>query len=182
MSITVTIAGRLTKDAELRQAGSSQVCSFSVASDTGFGDRKQTHFFNCSLWGRQGEVLAQYLRKGGAVTVVGEFSEREYNGKQYKELRAHTVDLQGSKGDNQSQGNYQNNYQQPNNQQPNSQPPQNQFSNPQAQNYAQNAVANAPQPNYQNQGNQFGSAQGFSAQPQNYAPQNQGDIDSEIPF
>ena len=99
--ITVSIAGRLTRDAELRQAGSSQVCGFSVAADTGFGDKKQAHFFSCSLWGNQGAAIAQYLRKGTPVTISGEYSEREYDGKQYKELRVNQIELQGSKGDNQ---------------------------------------------------------------------------------
>lgn len=105
--INVTVAGRLTKDAELRPVGSSQVCSFSVASDTGFGDRKQTHFFECSLWGNQGAALSQYLQKGNPVTVIGEFSEREYNGKQYKELRVNNIELQGG-GQSQGQQNNQN--------------------------------------------------------------------------
>ena len=108
--ITVTIAGRLTKDAELRQAGNSQVCGFSVAADTGFGDKKQAYFFSCSLWGNQGAAIAQYLRKGTPVTISGEYSEREYDGKQYKELRVNQIELQGSKGDNQNNqqgGNYQ---------------------------------------------------------------------------
>lgn len=106
--INVTVAGRLTKDAELRPVGSSQVCSFSVASDTGFGDRKQTHFFECSLWGNQGAALNQYLQKGNPVTVIGEFSEREYNGKQYKELRVNNIELQGG-GQSQGQQSQQNN-------------------------------------------------------------------------
>lgn len=108
--ITVSIAGRLTKDAELRQAGNSQVCGFSVAADTGFGDKKQAYFFSCSLWGNQGAAIAQYLRKGTPVTISGEYSEREYDGKQYKELRVNQIELQGSKGDSQ---NNQQGYQQP---------------------------------------------------------------------
>ena len=78
--INVTVAGRLGKDSELRQAGQSQVLSFSVAGDTGFGERKQSHWFNCSLWGNQGAALQQYLLRGQQVTVIGEFSEREHNG------------------------------------------------------------------------------------------------------
>lgn len=93
--IIATVAGRLGKDSELRQAGSSQVLSFSVAGDTGFGERKQSHWFECSLWGNQGAALQQYLKKGQQVTVIGEFSEREYNGKQYKELRVNSIELQG---------------------------------------------------------------------------------------
>lgn len=125
--INVTVAGRLTKDAELRPVGSSQVCSFSVASDTGFGDRKQTHFFECSLWGNQGAALQQYLKKGNPVTVIGEFSEREYNGKQYKELRVNSIELQGG---GQSQGQQSQQSQGYNNQQ---QAPQQGFNNQMSQ-------------------------------------------------
>lgn len=108
--IEVIVAGNLTKDAELRPAGNSQVCGFSVAADTGFGDKKQTMFFSCSLWGNQGAAVAQYLKKGNPVTVIGEMSEREYDGKQYKEIRVNSIKLQGSRNDNQqnNQG-----YQQP---------------------------------------------------------------------
>ena len=116
--ITVTIAGRLGKDAELRQTNNTQVCGFSVAADTGFGDHKQSHWFNCSLWGNQGAALVQYLTKGSQVTITGEYSEREHNGTQYKELRVNQIELQGSK-QSQQQGNgfnqpQVNNYQQPN--------------------------------------------------------------------
>ncbi len=84
--ISITLAGRLGKNAETRQAGNSTVTGFSVAGDTGFGDRKQSHWFECSLWGKRGEAMQQYLQKGQEVVVIGEYSEREYNGKQYKEL------------------------------------------------------------------------------------------------
>ena len=103
--INVTVAGRLGKDSELRQAGNSQVLGFSLAGDTGFGDRKQSHWFNCSLWGNQGAALQQYLLKGQQVTVIGEYSEREYDGKAYKELRVNSIELQGG---SQSQGQQQN--------------------------------------------------------------------------
>ena len=101
--ITVTLAGRLGKDAELRQAGQSNVCSFSVAGDTGFGNNKQSHWFNCSLWGAQGQALQPYLVKGQEVVIVGEFSEREYQGKFYKELRVNSIKLMGSKPQQQGQ-------------------------------------------------------------------------------
>lgn len=111
--INVTVAGRLGKDAETRQAGNSSVTGFSVAGDTGFGDRKQSHWFNCSLWGNQGAALQQYLLKGQQVTVIGEYSEREYEGKAYKELRVNSIELQGG-GQSQGQQNNQNQgYQQP---------------------------------------------------------------------
>lgn len=103
--INVTVAGRLGKDAETRQAGNSSVTGFSVAGDTGFGDRRQSHWFNCSLWGKRGEAMQQYLRKGQEVVVIGEYSEREYNGKQYKELNVLDVKLMGGQQQNQQQSN-----------------------------------------------------------------------------
>ena len=112
--ISITLAGRLGKNAETRQAGNSTVTGFSVAGDTGFGDRKQSHWFECSLWGKRGEAMQQYLQKGQEVVVIGEYSEREYNGKQYKELNVLDVKLMG--GQPQQQGQQQN-QQQPNNQQ-----------------------------------------------------------------
>ena len=112
--INVTVAGRLGKDAETRQAGNSSVTGFSVAGDTGFGDRKQSHWFNCSLWGKRGEAMQQYLSKGQEVVVIGEYSEREYNGNKYKELNVLDVKLMGG---SQSQGQQQNNQQQGNQQQ-----------------------------------------------------------------
>lgn len=124
--INVTVAGRLGKDAETRQAGNSSVTGFSVAGDTGFGDRKQSHWFNCSLWGKRGEAMQQYLTKGQEVVVIGEYSEREYNGKQYKELNVLDVKLMGG----QSQGQHQN-QQQGNPQQ--RQAPQQQFNNQMSQ-------------------------------------------------
>ncbi len=136
--IEVIVAGNLTKDAELRPAGNSQVCGFSVAADTGFGDKKQTMFFSCSLWGNQGAAVAQYLKKGNPVTVIGEMSEREYDGRQYKEIRVNSIKLQGSRNDNQ-QNNYQNNQQ--------SSQPQQGFNNQMSQapqGYAQNSAPQLP--------------------------------------
>lgn len=136
--INVTVAGRLGKDSELRQAGNSQVLGFSLAGDTGFGDRKQSHWFNCSIWGNQGAALQQYLLKGQQVTVIGEYSEREYDGKAYKELRVNSIELQGG---GQSQG-QQNQQPQQNNPQQRQQAPQQGFNN-QMSNQPHNG---APQP------------------------------------
>ena len=137
--INVTVAGRLGKDAETRQAGNSSVTGFSVAGYTGFGDRKQSHWFNCSLWGKRGEAMQQYLSKGQEVVVIGEYSEREYNGNKYKELNVLDVKLMGS---SQSQGQHQNNQQQGNPQQ--RQAPQQGFNNQMSQ-QPQNGAPQVPE-------------------------------------
>lgn len=93
----LTIAGRLTKDAETRDAGDKRVTGFSVAVDNWTGREKGTLFFDCSDWRPQGEKLAQYLTKGSPVTVSGDLGTREHNGKTYLTLRVADVALQGGK-------------------------------------------------------------------------------------
>lgn len=94
---SLTIAGRLTKDAETRDAGSDRVTSFSVAVDDRAGREKTTLFFDCSMWGKRGEAIQQYLTKGTSVTVAGDLSTREHNGKTYLTVRVNDVTLQGGK-------------------------------------------------------------------------------------
>lgn len=93
----LTIAGRLTKDAETRDAGGSRVTGFSVAVDNWDGKTKGTLFFDASMWGDRGEKLAQYLVKGTSVTVSGDLGTREHNGKTYLTIRVADVTLQGGK-------------------------------------------------------------------------------------
>jgi single-strand DNA-binding protein len=65
----VTLIGRLTKNPELKytQAGKS-VASFSIANDKTYvanGEKKQqTSFFNCVSWGKLGETISKYCKKG----------------------------------------------------------------------------------------------------------------------
>jgi len=68
-----TFTGRLAADAEIKHAANGTVlCSFRIASDSGWGDNKKTHWISCVLFGDRGQALSQYLRKGDPVTVVGE--------------------------------------------------------------------------------------------------------------
>ena len=96
--IYATVSGNVGGDAELKSVGGSEVLNFSVAADSGFGDRKTTIWFGCAIWGARGAKLQQYIRKGSKVTVIGELSQREYNGKTYLELRVADIKLQDSQG------------------------------------------------------------------------------------
>ena len=48
------------------------------------------------MWGKRGESLCQYLAKGSKVTVTGELSTEEYNGKTKLKIRVNDVALQGN--------------------------------------------------------------------------------------
>jgi len=86
-----TFSGNLCKDAEVKDNGQSTNTNFSLAVQTGYGDSKATMFINCSAYNR--EKLAPYMKKGMKITVSGELSEREYNGKRYLNLRVRELDL-----------------------------------------------------------------------------------------
>lgn len=96
----ICIAGRTGKPAELRrtQAG-DPVLAFSVAVDDGYGERKKTMWFDCSLFGKRAQSLEPHMPKGTAVTVSGEFSTREFEGKTYLQVRVNDVTLQGGRND-----------------------------------------------------------------------------------
>jgi single-strand DNA-binding protein len=72
------------------------------------GQDKRTIWFDCSLWGKRGEGLAQYLTKGAKVAVSGELSTREHDGKTYLTIRADQVTLMGGKpeGGREDRGGY----------------------------------------------------------------------------
>ena len=92
----ITIAGNIGKDAVVRRTqGGDAVASWTVAVE----DRqsKSTIWFDCSMWGTRGEKLAEYLTKGGKVTVAGELSTREHEGKTYLTVRADHVTLMGGR-------------------------------------------------------------------------------------
>lgn len=95
---SIVIAGKLARDAEVRstQQGDS-VCSFTVAVDQRNGLDKTTNWWRVSVWGKRGEALAPYLLKGASVTVSGQFSLGEYDGKPQLNVHANEIALQGGR-------------------------------------------------------------------------------------
>jgi single-strand DNA-binding protein len=70
--------GRLTRDAELRYTQSGMaICNFSIVTNDKIknpasGEYKdEPSFWDCQLWGKQGESLSQYLTKGKIIGLDG---------------------------------------------------------------------------------------------------------------
>ena len=103
----ITIAGGLGRDAELKYLNNGDpICNFSVADSQ--GRDKGTIWWNCSLFGKRGEALAQYLTKGQSVTVVGSVTEREWqdkegNKRKSMDVRVSEIALQGGRKDSEPQ-------------------------------------------------------------------------------
>lgn len=75
--------GNLTKDPELRTTNSGKnVAGFSIAVNDGYSKDADGNpivdFFNCNAWGKQGENIAKYCKKGSKILVVGSIHQRSY--------------------------------------------------------------------------------------------------------
>ena len=92
-----TFSGNLGNDCRTGNAGGQPVVNFSVACKSGYGDKAQTNWIDCALWGKRGESLQQYLTKGQQVVVSGELGTREHDGKTYLTVRVNDVSLVGGK-------------------------------------------------------------------------------------
>lgn len=112
---SVTIVGRLTRDAELKYTNSgSAVTSMGIAVNRSRKDGDQwveeASFFDVSLWGRRGESLNQYLLKGTRLAVTGELRQERWEKDGQKRSRviihANNIQLLGSKNDNNNSSNY----------------------------------------------------------------------------
>lgn len=82
---------------------STPVLQFSFAANSGYGDKKQTTWLNCSRFGKPAEKLAEMLKTGDKIGVTGELTNRKYTAKdgaeKYSlELRVNDVTLLGTKG------------------------------------------------------------------------------------
>jgi single-strand DNA-binding protein len=106
---TVIITGRITHDCELRYTtGGFPVIDISVASNRFYKSKKsdktekETVFMDCTLWGKQGEALAGYLKKGQLVSIEGRLAvdnwqDKEGNNRRKVFIHCNTVNLLGPK-------------------------------------------------------------------------------------
>lgn len=82
----VTLTGRLTRDPELRYTPSNKaVATATIAVDRNRKDEngeRQADFINLVFWNKQAETLANYVKKGHMIGVVGSIQTRNYENQQ----------------------------------------------------------------------------------------------------
>lgn len=80
---SVVVTGNLTRDPELREVGSTTVCSLRIAVNGRKKDGDQwvddPNFFDVTVWGAQGVNCANFLAKGRPVAISGRLDWREWN-------------------------------------------------------------------------------------------------------
>ena len=88
------ITGNLTRDPELRTTpNGATVCSFSVAVNRVYRDsngeqKEAVSFIDCSAWGKLGEMINQYAKKGSGVFVSGRLDQRSWEDKNSGQKRS----------------------------------------------------------------------------------------------
>lgn len=105
---TVSLVGRLTRDAELRYTNSGMpICNFSIANNytrkSGDEWTEEVSFFDVVVFGRQGEAVSNYLKKGKQVAVQGELRqdrwEQEGQRRSKVQVIASNLQLLGGRGE-----------------------------------------------------------------------------------
>lgn len=79
----VILMGRLTRDPETRYSAgenSMAIARFSIAVDRRrrSQDGAEADFFNCTAFGRQGEFVEKYLKRGTKVLLSGRIQNDNY--------------------------------------------------------------------------------------------------------
>ena len=91
-----TVIGRVGQDSELKStANGTSILEFSVVEDAWAGEKKST-WYKCSLFGKKAESLQNLIKKGAAVSVIGQsyLDEWENNeGIAIKTLRCSVKDV-----------------------------------------------------------------------------------------
>lgn len=93
---TVTYGGNLTRDPEIRfTPKGTAVCELSIANTekwtTDSGEQKErTCFAGATIWGKSGEVFAQYHKKGQQCLVQGKLSQDKWDDKATGQKREKT--------------------------------------------------------------------------------------------
>ena len=109
----VILMGRLTRDPEVRYSQTDStmaIAKFSLAVDRRYkkqGDETTADFFNCTAFGKQGEFVEKYLKKGTKIVVIGRIQNDNYTNKDGQkvysvQIMAEEIEFAESKASSQS--------------------------------------------------------------------------------
>ena len=104
---TVTLLGRVGKDAEVRMAGQNKVATFSLCTGGKYktNDGREiddTAWHSIIAWRNLAELAEKYIRKGSQLLVIGRLTYRKYTGndgveRNVTEIIADKIELCGAK-------------------------------------------------------------------------------------
>lgn len=93
----IMLAGRLTRDPELRYTQSQKaVTTFTLAVERDYapkGEEKQTDFIECVAW-TSAEFISKYFQKGSMAIVAGRLQIRDWTDKEGNKRRNAEVNVE----------------------------------------------------------------------------------------
>ena len=98
----VHLIGNLVKDPELRYTNKkTPVASYTIAINTRYGEYQETDYINITTWGKSGEFVSKYFKKGQAIAITGRLKNKNYESNGVKhygmEVITEEVEFVGSK-------------------------------------------------------------------------------------
>ena len=105
----VILVGHLGKDPEVKyMANETAVCNFSIATNRSYKDKagervEQTEWHNITFFGKQAEVIKEYLKKGNQIYIEGHIqttqSEKDGQTRYFTNIIGEQFSFIGSKND-----------------------------------------------------------------------------------
>lgn len=94
----VILIGNLGAEPEVREAGSSKVAVFNVATSEKYTDKdgqrqEVTEWHKVELWGKLADIAESYLRKGSKVYIEGKLKTEQWTDK--NEQTRYTTKVRG---------------------------------------------------------------------------------------
>lgn len=77
---SVTVAGRLTKDPDVKEVNDKKVARLTIAVGRR-GKKDEADFISCTAWRANAEFAEKYLKKGSAVAINGSWRTGSYQNK-----------------------------------------------------------------------------------------------------
>lgn len=76
---TYNATGNVVADAEyITFASGSGAAKFRLAVSSGFGDKKKTVFWKCTMFGERGQKMCEYITKGKKIGITAEVEPEEW--------------------------------------------------------------------------------------------------------
>lgn len=70
---------RVVNDTELKMTkNGKEFCSFTIANEEGWGDKKTTDYIRCAAWGNTAKTIVNHFPKGAPIIVEGQWRNNPF--------------------------------------------------------------------------------------------------------
>ncbi len=96
---TGVLGGNLVRDPELRYTPSgTAICDFTIANSKKYKQNEEwvekTGFYNCMAWGKRGEVIAEYFKKGKQILITYQLEFQTWDSQEGQKRSAVKLNVQ----------------------------------------------------------------------------------------